>query len=660
LPSYAELEGFECICRWLDAQPKRRARLPFVGLIEQLGAEGAESAVPTALLVLLRKYRVVRHTSTCEWALSPTWKARLTALWHGVDRELRERFPAQLTPSDPCVVAAGIDTWYLNRIDPAGLPLSLRHALDALQAQAAEDEQEVDTRWVYDGTPLRMYRAGANTNQGGGVSWSYILRNTSLTLLIRRVPLGGIVAQARLGSECLWRLTPRRALDELDALIRRLWARPLPFRRKDGQSEDAARWQVSQLHLAVDVANAPLDLEQASRFVSRSRSQAIYEAAKAEVEQLLCAVDGEDREAEPLLMDWDALYTDEGFDAFDGFDAFGLRRERDDEPEPIDDRAVTVYRYGRRLSGMTFSPGGDVSMVLYDKVLQARLRGVRHMAPIWATAGWQPGVGVTRHEARLRRPAVRELGLPGDLRSCLDDPWECLTHLKDIFAAVVGRAEPCPDATDVAWIRRVVPDDGDRNRSRWPTDPAWHVVQAARFTDAPAEARRLIRRRQRAGDIAVLDGVQFGCLVSRVATLHPNGGEWTLSRALGEAVSALDAIEGKKAQAGRDFGELVRERRRQFGLPLPVADKVFPFRPRPSIDATPEYQPLTSDEHPTLADPSRQRVTLAEGRVADAWAQLQEAEQVGRSRRVLDGLEAAYLAELATLTNLTEAGRDVP
>ena len=50
LPSYLELEGIERICRWLDAQPKRRARLPFVGLKEQLDAE---SEVPTAHLVTI-------------------------------------------------------------------------------------------------------------------------------------------------------------------------------------------------------------------------------------------------------------------------------------------------------------------------------------------------------------------------------------------------------------------------------------------------------------------------------------------------------------------------------------------------------------------------------------------------------------------------------
>src|SRR5262249_7584110 len=114
---------------------------------------------------------------------------------------------------------------------------------------------------VDDGAPLTMYRAGVSAKQGGGVSWAYILRNPSLTLLIRRSPLGGIVAQARLGSEGLWRLSERRALDELDVLVRRMWVRQLPFRRDHTgarKAQDAARWQVSQVHIAVDVAHAPL------------------------------------------------------------------------------------------------------------------------------------------------------------------------------------------------------------------------------------------------------------------------------------------------------------------------------------------------------------------------------------------------------------------
>ncbi len=94
-----------------------------------------------------------------------------------------------------------------------------------------------------------------------------------------------------------------------------------------------------------------------------------------------------------------------------------------------------------------------------------------------------------------------------------------------------------------------------------------------------AEARRLIRRRQRGAEVKTLDDVQFGCLISRTAKLHPEGGQWTLSRALGEVSGSLQAIETKKTLAGKDFGELLRERRRQFGLPLSIDERVLPFRP---------------------------------------------------------------------------------
>ncbi len=120
-----------------------------------------------------------------------------------------------------------------------------------------------------------------------------------------------------------------------------------------------------------------------------------------------------------------------------------------------------------------------------------------------------------------------------------------------------------------------MPEGSDSRRSRWPTDPVWRVVQSATFADAPTEARRLIRRKQRGYDVKVLDHGQYGYLASRTAILHSNGGQWTLARALGEALPQLEAVEREQ---GIDFGTLVRERRRQRGLPLPIAEKVLPFR----------------------------------------------------------------------------------
>ena len=114
-----------------------------MGLREQLGAE---SEVPIALLHLMRKYRVTRHTSSCEWALSPTWKDRLLNLWKGVDRKQWIRdFPFDKYPANK-VIAERIDqVWKLGRD-----PQVYEDAMAELWEEAARDgitEEEALVRY---------------------------------------------------------------------------------------------------------------------------------------------------------------------------------------------------------------------------------------------------------------------------------------------------------------------------------------------------------------------------------------------------------------------------------------------------------------------------------------------------------------------------------
>ena len=274
---------------------------------------------------------------------------------------------------------------------------------------------------------------------------AYILRNTSVTLLIRKTPLGSIIAQARLGSECLWRLTARRALDELDALVRQMWRGSLCHPRKQ-----QGKWQVSQIHLAHDIANTSLALEHLDRYVSRSRRQSVFEAAQADLQRLYAVVDGLHTEygaevIDPLLdLAWEDAFApedDELLDPFldeEGDPAFG--REASTDPVKVEECSAQVYRWGKRLSGITWSPGGAISFVQYDKTLEVRLRNKRIMEPIWRAAGWDGKAPVIRHEARLRRDALRTLGLPADVQGRLDDPWVFLDHLAEVWGYIVGQA----------------------------------------------------------------------------------------------------------------------------------------------------------------------------------------------------------------------------
>ncbi len=723
LPTYAELARWEAVCRWLDAQPGWRARLPFVGLASPLtGAQtntdevdgfarrpsdrlldslrpagpcavgqailGAlmglqrehEQAVQSAkqavgehaaLLTAMRRYRLVRHTQSCEWALSPKWREKLRDLHTGIVRALREYPSPQSTPAVARSLCAGLDTWGLNWLvedegDGGGLPAQLHRRLEDYQELARAQEGEAETAWVYDGVPLRMYQAGVRAKGEGkkatGVSWSFILVNPSLRLLIRRTPLGGIVANARLGSECLWRRTPRAALDELHALVRRLWGK------------QRGRWQVSYAHLAHDVANAPLDREQLDRYISRSRRQAVYDAAQAEMARLLCEVRPRDVAGaalegvggwewdvagewdgpplEEVLYDWEAEYGEDAdllsMDAFDeegnGRDStpWAVKRARAELDGETKDRAITAYHWGQRLSGVTFSPGGAVSFVMYRKDWEGKLRQKRHMEPIWAAAGWDGKEPVTRHEARLVREPLRELRLAGSARPILDDPWEFLEHLGGVWARMVGLADTCPDGVDVAWLRRVVPREGESNRSRWDTDPVWRVVQQASFTPAPLNARRLVRRKQREQEIARLDKGILGYIAKREALLHPDPAGRDISLALRDLVKPLDR---ELAVKGEPFDRVVRRKRQAAGLLVPLPAKVLPLRPHADEAAgITEQQIVAQLEQPLTEIAVHEAVSLplggevdtardSDGGGADDGGELAPCEAGGQSAR---------------------------
>jgi len=684
-PTYAELEAYERICRWLDARPHARSRLPFAGL----AALGAEDEEPITELRTMRRLRLVRHTSRCEWALSSKWREQLDQLHKGLRKALRQSAvptAATATPSAPVSLCAGLDTWGLNwLVEAHALPARLRRELDDYQCVAHEAEREVETRWAYDGVPLRMYQAGVRAKgaKGGdgkkakGVSWSYILVNPSLRLLIRRTPLGGIVANARLGSECLWRRTPLEGLSELDALVRRLWGR------------EKGTWQVSYAHLAHDVANAPLDTEQLERYVSRSRRRATFDAAQAEVQRLARELqmhgdsggrNGEDVDWDALpTYDWQAEYADdEELLMADPFAAEGyewdvipaaMREAKAALEEPVEQRSMTVHHWGKHLSGVAFSQGGPVSFVMYRKDWESRLKGKRHMEPLWKAAGWNGTDPVTRHEARLVREPIRELRLPSVERSVLDDPWGFLACEGDVWGSVVGRAEACPSAVDVAWIRRVVPREGESNRSRWDTDPTWRVVQRADFGPTPLAARRLIRAKQRIHDLQKIDQQLLGLLKTREALLHvdPTGRDLSLA-----VRDMLRALERELQRRGGDFGEAARVRRRDRELPVGPTGKVLPFRPRrEDAEMEAERERLRTLEAAIESSPSwgEGRTTLtalgdmdadggggvghdlthawlrwrcAETRMRSAYEALEAAELAGRSPRELERLAITF------------------
>jgi hypothetical protein len=460
-------------------------------------------------------------------------------------------------------------------------------------------------------------------------------------------------------------------LDELDALVRRMWRGSLRHPRKQ-----QGKWQVSQVHLAHDIASTTIVLEQLDRYVSRSRRQSMFEAAQADLHTLYALLDGKRNDdgidvTEPLFdLAWEDAFAsdDEGLlDLFlDEDEEHALGKHEMAEPIAAEERSAQVYRWGKRLSGVTWSPGGAISFVQYDKTLESRLRNKRFMEPIWRAAGWDDKATVIRHEARLRRDALRTLGLPAEMQGSLDDPWTFLEHLCDVWTYVVGQTAQTNGThciatsgslVDVAWIRRVTPD-ADTNRSRWPTDPVWQLVQAAPFSDAPTKARRVMRREQHLHAVEQLDAGAYGYLVSRTALLHPQGETFDVSMGLRGLFQALTKIA---AQPDKDFGELVRQRRRKRGLPVAPAGKVLPFLPAWRSGYSVEGAVLEKAGEVVFASESpadelrTARIRLAEGRMSEALHALDEAGMRGSSAREVARLELVYASERAAYEQLMAA-----
>jgi hypothetical protein len=185
-PSRRHLQHWERVCWFLDAQPYRAVSLPLP----------ADPPMSVCLFKRMAVFRLMRHRDDCRWQLSPRWRAILQRLRDRLPPEEQESKGAILTPPDhvPFIVDTGVDTLYITLKANDGLPAALIDHCDVLKALAQAEDRTVETPWLVFGAPLSMYKAGVGTRaQGRGVSWSNILRNAMVMLLLRKSPLSGLV-----------------------------------------------------------------------------------------------------------------------------------------------------------------------------------------------------------------------------------------------------------------------------------------------------------------------------------------------------------------------------------------------------------------------------------------------------------------------------------
>jgi hypothetical protein len=234
------------------------------------------------------------------------------------------------------------------------------------------------------------------------------------------------------------------------------------------------------------------------------------------------------------------------------------------------DGSSSEYSYGLKETGLDFSHGGPLSLTIYDKSREMKKSGKEWFEDLWRAHGWSEEDGrVWRVELKYKREVLHELyqEVAGQkMFHGIEDVYVLIDRLPLLWAYGVGSVDGVADALQ-GWIRCVVPGN-DKKRTRWPTHPAWKVVQAAFSApgEKPAQFGKVVRKRWRDRNVDRM----LEAIVGYASSLAVY-----LGKEYGDELTDLSMVLHWIAQAGpeylerveRDFAEEVQRKRVRFGVP---------------------------------------------------------------------------------------------
>ena len=221
----------------------------------------------------------------------------------------------------------------------------------------------------------------------------------------------------------------------------------------------------------------------------------------------------------------------------------------------------------RRVSMLTFSShAAPLSCVVYNKTLEIKQKsGKTWFYDLWRTGvagpnggAWDGESDVWRVEFRFKRDFLHNLSSP------IEHAYDVLGQFKPLWDYAAGRVEGGDDGLPDGWLRYVLPDGDDTNRSRWPVHPAWNVVQSAFSLDLEPNLAAIVRERIREKNIERGIASTLGYL-STLAAWHGDelvSSESDLSVTLQWLYSSGNEYLEEKH---RDFLSEVRKKQARYG-----------------------------------------------------------------------------------------------
>ncbi len=226
--------------------------------------------------------------------------------------------------------------------------------------------------------------------------------------------------------------------------------------------------------------------------------------------------------------------------------------------------AASVALDYHRVSTLAFSKHkSPISCSIYNKTLEITQKsGKTWFYDLWrkgvvgANGGiWDGESEVWRVEFRFKREFLHEVGI--------EWMYDILDELKRLWDYATGHGEGGEDALPDGWLRYVLPNDEDSNRSRWPVHPVWKVIQSA-FADEPEhDLGPLVRQRIREKNLERGLASTIGYVSTLAAWL---GGDYASSEAdVSLTLKWLyEAGNEYLASKQRDFQQEVRKKQQRY------------------------------------------------------------------------------------------------
>lgn len=142
-------------------------------------------------------------------------------------------------------------------------------------------------------------------------------------------------------------------------------------------------------------------------------------------------------------------------------------------------RASKIHQYSVDgvFSGWSVGMGGTMAARLYNKILEIATSNKGYLVPLWNEAGWDQSSTIWRLEFEFKRDILSQFKIQ-DFNSSMQ-------HLNGLWSYATTE-----------WLKLVIPNPEDCNRSRWDIHPLWACLSSVDFeTQGGAMSREFSAQR---------------------------------------------------------------------------------------------------------------------------------------------------------------------